>query len=195
METDRYEYEVRPVKSKKKFEMIKVKRYLKWHITTVLDHLVILNVRTTSKRTHDSPILRTMLNRLKKYGVDLAGSIFNVDRGYDGEDNYKSVFSMYMLPNIRPRINARNKGERMKYRKKPSELFNVSVYHYRGLIEGIFRAEETAHHHQLYCRFRLKNNKIRFGLIMGIGWNMGVLNRLQCAKRLEIKMTPYVISN
>lgn len=61
--------------------MIKVKRYLKWHITTVLDHLVILNVRTTSKRTHDSPILRTMLNRLKKYGVDLAGSIFNVDRG------------------------------------------------------------------------------------------------------------------
>jgi hypothetical protein len=25
-----------------------------------------------------------MLNRLKKYGVDLAGSIFNGDKGYDG---------------------------------------------------------------------------------------------------------------
>lgn len=194
METDRYEYEVRPVKSKKKFEMIKVKRYLKWHITTVLDHLVILNVRTTSKRTHDSPILRTMLNRLKKYGVDLAGSIFNVDRGYDGEDNYKSVFSMYMLPNIKPRINARNKGERMKYRKKASELFNVSVYHYRGLIEGIFGAEETEHH-QLYCRFRLKNNQKRFGVIKAIGWNMEVLNRLQCANRLGIKVGQYAISN
>ena len=195
LETDRYEYEVRPVKSKKKFEMIKVKRYLKWHITTVLDHLVILNVRTTSKRTHDSPVLRTMLNRLKKYGVDLAGSIFNADRGYDdGEDNYKSVFSMYMLPNIKPRINARNKGERMKYRKKASELFNVSVYHYRGLIEGIFGAEEIEHH-QLYCRFRLKNNQKRFGVIKAIGWNMEVLNRLQCANRLGIKVGQYAISN
>jgi hypothetical protein len=28
-----------------------------------------------------------MLNRLKKYGVDLAGSIFNGDKGYDGERN------------------------------------------------------------------------------------------------------------
>jgi hypothetical protein len=104
---------------------------------------------------------------------------------------------MNMFPNIRQRINAnRNKGKNRKYRKKASEIFNISLYHYRGLIEGIFGAEETAHHHQLYCRFRLKNNQKRFGLIMGIGWNMGVLNRLQCAKRLEIKMTtPYVISN
>ena len=104
---------------------------------------------------------------------------------------------MNMFPNIKQRINAnRNKGRNRKYRKKASEIFNLSQYHYRGLIvEGIFGAEETAHHHQLYCRFRLKNNKIRFGLIMGIGWNLCVLNRLQCAKRLEIKITPYAISN
>ena len=36
----------------------------------------------------------------------------------------------------------------------------ASIYHYRGLIEGIFGAEETKHH-QLYCRFRLKNNQKR----------------------------------
>jgi hypothetical protein len=105
---------------------------------------------------------------------------------------------MNMFPNIRQRINAnRNKGKNRKYRKKASEIFNISQYHYKGLIEGIFGAEETTHHHhhQLYCRFRLKNNKIRFGLIMGIRWNLCVLNRLQCAKRLEIKITQYVISN
>ena len=194
IETDRYDYEVRPVKKNKKFELISVKQYLKWHLIAVLDHLVILNVRTTNKNTHDSPVLRTMLNRLKKYGINLAGSIFNADSGYDGENNYKSIFMMNMFPNIKQRINARNKGKNRKYRKKASEIFNISLYHYRGLIEGIFGAEERAHH-QLYCRFRLKNNQKRFGLIMGIGWNIGVLNRLQCAKRLEIKMTPYVISN
>ena len=44
IETDRYDYEVRPVKRKKKFELIRVKQYLKWHVIDVLDHLVILNV-------------------------------------------------------------------------------------------------------------------------------------------------------
>ena len=194
IETDRYDYEVRPGKKTKKFELIRVKQYLKWHVIAVLDYLVILSVRTTNKNTHDSPVLRTMLNRLKKYGINLAGSIFNADRGYDGERNYKSIFMLNMFPNIKQRINARNKGKNMKYRQKASEIFSLSLYHYRGLIEGIFGAEETAHH-QLYCRFRLKNNQKRFGLIMGIGWNLCVLNRLQCVKRLEIKMTSYVISN
>ena len=52
IETDRYDYEVRPVKRKKKFELIRVKQYLKWHVIAVLDQLVILNVRTTNKNTH-----------------------------------------------------------------------------------------------------------------------------------------------
>jgi hypothetical protein len=68
VETDRYDYEVRLVKSKRKFEKILVKQYLKWHVTAILDHLIILSTRLTSKKTHDSPVLRTMLNRSKKYG-------------------------------------------------------------------------------------------------------------------------------
>ena len=36
-----------------------------------------------------------------------------------------------------------------------------------GLIEGIFGAEEIKRH-QSYCRFRLKNNQKRFGLIKSI---------------------------
>jgi len=39
-----------------------------------------------------------------------------------------------MLPNIKQRINARNKGKNMEYWKKASKNFNVSVYDYRGLI-------------------------------------------------------------
>jgi hypothetical protein len=38
IETDRYDYEVRPVKSEKRFEQIRVKQYLKWHVTAILDH-------------------------------------------------------------------------------------------------------------------------------------------------------------
>ena len=55
VETDRYDYEVRLVKSKRKFEKILVKQYLKWHVTAILDHLIILSTRLTSKKTHDSP--------------------------------------------------------------------------------------------------------------------------------------------
>ncbi|MGC1927888.1 MAG: hypothetical protein WA667_02855, partial [Candidatus Nitrosopolaris sp.] len=61
-------------------------------------------------------------------------------------------------------------------------------------IEGIFGAEETKHH-QLYCRFRLTNNRKRFGLIKSIGWNLEVLNTLQCANKLGLKITQYAISN
>ena len=57
VETDRYDYEVRLVKSKRKFEKILVKQYLKWHVTAILDHLIILSTRLTSKKTHDSPVL------------------------------------------------------------------------------------------------------------------------------------------
>jgi Transposase DDE domain len=73
----------------------------------MLHHLIILSARLISKKTHDSPVLRTMLNRLKKCGVDLAGSIFNADRGYDGNKNFQSVFDMY----IKQRKNARTNTE------------------------------------------------------------------------------------
>src|SRR2546423_869426 len=61
-------------------------------------------------------------------------------------------------------------------------------------FEGIIGAEETEHH-QLYCRFRLKNNQKRFGLIKALAWNLEVLNRLQCANKLGINVTQYAIPN
>jgi hypothetical protein len=105
---------------------------------------------------------------------------------------FQPIFNMEMLPNIKQRTNTKNKNK--KYRKKAAGIFNVSIYHYRGLIEGIFGAEETKHHHhQLYCKFRLKSNHKRFGLIKSIGWNLEVLNRLQCANKLGINVTTYAI--
>jgi hypothetical protein len=47
-----------------------------------------------------------MLNRLKKCGVDLAGLIFNADKGYDGERNFESLSGIYVLPNIKQITNA-----------------------------------------------------------------------------------------
>jgi hypothetical protein len=74
-----------------------------------------------------------MLDRLKKCrsGIDLTDSIFNADKGYNGEESYRLVFGMRMFPNIKQRINARNKGKN-RYRKKASKMFNTSIYHYRG---------------------------------------------------------------
>jgi hypothetical protein len=45
-----------------------------------------------------------------------------------------------VLPNIKQRTNAK-KG---KNRKKAAKIFNASIYHYIGLIEGIFGAEEAS---------------------------------------------------
>ena len=47
--------------------------------------------KTTNKNTHMrlSSTQNNVINRLKKYGINLAGSIFNADSGYDdGEKNY-----------------------------------------------------------------------------------------------------------
>jgi hypothetical protein len=68
-----------------------------------------------------------MLNRLKKCGVDLAGSIFNADRGYDNYKNFQSIFDMEMLPNIKQTTNTKNKKKNKKYRKKAADIFNVSI--------------------------------------------------------------------
>ncbi len=107
-----------------------------------------------------------MLNRLKKYRLDFAGSTFNGNRAYDGNKNFQSVFNMNMLPNIKQRKNSKNKNsssKKNKYRKKAGKIFNASIYRYRGLIEGIFGAEETKHHQSsaiLHIQIKEQSEKI-----------------------------------
>jgi len=190
--TDIYRHEMRPVKNRHEFEQIKIRQHLKWHITAVLDHLVILSSRITTKKTHDSPILKTMLNRMKRIGIDLRGCIFDADKGYDSDDRCGQIFEMEMFPNISQRKNATNRNKR--FRRQAAKLFDVDVYRYRGLIEGIFGAEESEHH-QLYCRLKKRQNQQRWGQIKSIGWNLEVLNRLQCANSLRIEVKGYVNVN
>jgi hypothetical protein len=111
--------------------------------------MVILASSITCSRAHDSPVLRKMLKRVKDVFV-LNGSTMNADGAYDGEANYRLLYSMNIHPNIRQREGSVNKV--LRYRKKASKEFDLGIYHYRGLIEGIFGAEEKADH-QLHCRY------------------------------------------
>ena len=62
------------------------------------------------------------------------------DGAYDGEPNFETLYGMNIQPNIRQREGSVNKI--FRYSKKASKEFDAEVYHYRGLIEGIFGAEE-----------------------------------------------------
>ena len=175
----------------KEFEKVRVRRFLKWHIIAILDCMIILACSITSSKRHDSPVLRRMLKQVKNT-FDLHGAIMNADGAYDAEENFEVLYSMNIHPNIRQREGSVNKI--LRYRKKASKEFDVDVYHYRGLIEGIFGAEEKADH-QLHCRYIIKKNQKRFGVIKAIGWNATALNRLQCANILGIQVLPYAVAN
>ena len=188
METDRYETVERPNKKKGIiFEEVRKRIYLKYHILAILDYLIILRATITSERRNDSPVLRSLLLKFKK----MKGSIFNADKGYDAEANFKRIFELLMIPNIKQReLQKGPKGvghKRLRYRSKAKKMFDEGIYHYSGMIEAIFGAEETDNHN-LNTRFRIDENRERWGKILAIGWDLKVLNRLRSAKRLGIEI-------
>ncbi len=194
VETDRYEEVVRPNKKERRFEKVRRLFYLKYHIVAILDHLIILRARVTSYRANDSPVLRSMLRRFPS----LPGSIFNADRGFDAEANFKRVYELLMHPNIKQI--ARQKGprgrghKRLHNRSRAAKEFDQSLYRWRGMIEAIFGAEESDEH-SLRTRFRKDENRERWGVILAMGWNLKVLNRLRCRKMLEMEVTSIIRAN
>jgi len=72
---------------------------------------------------------------------------------------------------------------------KASKEFDEQTYHYRGLIEAIFGAEESDNH-KLQTRFRIKEHQEKWGQILAIGWNLKTLNRIRCTKQLKITPKP-----
>ena len=130
------QHPVEPSKNRPGFVQKRIKKYLKWHITAILDYKIILTCRITSGSTNDSPVLRTMLRRMKKLGMSCRDSIFCADRGYDSDESCKMIFGMGMIPNIKQRWGATNRGK--PFRRRAAALFDESIYRYRGLIEGIF---------------------------------------------------------
>ena len=95
---------------------------------------------------------------------------------------------MGMKANIKQRKNAKSLDK--PYRKKAAAEFDPEEYGLRGMIEGVYGAEETRGH-RLHCRFRRDDNKLRFGMGRAIGFNLGVLNRLRCANKKKIPLPSY----
>jgi hypothetical protein len=88
---------VRPNKKKGIFEEVRRQISLKYHIVAILDYLIILRAKVTSERRNDSAVLRSLLKKFQK----MKGSIFNADRGYDADVNFKRIFELLMIPNIK----------------------------------------------------------------------------------------------
>ena len=78
-----------------------------------------------------------------------------------------------------------------KYRNRAAKEFDQSVYRWRGMIEAIFGAEESDEHN-LRTRFRTEENRERWGIILAMGWNLKVLNRLRCRKMLGMEVASIV---
>ena len=50
---------------------------------------------------------------------------------------------MGMTPNIKQKVNTRSRGK--EFRTKAARIFDHAAYKRRGMIEGIFGAEEAEH--------------------------------------------------
>jgi hypothetical protein len=154
---------------------------LKWHVTAILDYNIILTAKITDGDVNDSRIGGLMLQRLPR----MEGSIFDADRGYDSNRNCMLAYGRGMKPNIKQRkTGGANRG--LGFRRKAALEFDVEIYHFRGLVEGVFGALEVER--GLETRCRLKRTQRRWGLALAIGHNLGVLNRLRVARQLDVEL-------
>ena len=187
-ETTRYADVERPDANKRDFVEKPQRIYWKYHITAILGLQIILAAFATPGSVSDMTMLPAMLAEIKRRGFDFAGCVFDCDKGYDSDYNCGLIFEMGMTPNIKQRRNAVSRGK--PHRKKAAGLFDGEEYKERSLIEGVFGAEETRRH-QLHCRFVRNDNRRRFAKGRAISWNIRVLNRFECARRLNIPIPSY----
>ena len=154
----------------------------------ILGYQIILAAYTTANSVADTEMLKPMLDDLRRQAYDLIGRRLNADRGYDSDANCRAVFEAGMVPNIKQRENAVSRGK--PHRKKAAKIYDSEEYKKRGMCEGIFWAEETRGH-RLHCRFRLEENRVRFGKALALAWNIRVYWRLREANRLGLPLPPY----
>ena len=188
VETTRYEAVTRPNKKEMDFVETLQKQYLKYHITAILGLQIILTAFTTASNVNDTTMLPVMLDMMRRQELDLSGHFFDGDKGYDSDENCEMLFEMGFIPNIKQRKDAVNRGK--PSRSKAARLFDQDEYRNRGMIEGVFGAEETKRH-QLHCRFIREDNRLRFAKIRAIAWNIKVINRFECDSKLRIPIPTY----
>jgi len=143
VKTDRYQtVELKMQKTRKLIN-------LKWHVTAILDYNIILTAKITSGKANDSRVGGSMLEHLPR----MEGSIFDADRGYDSNRNCMRAYQKGMKPNMKQReTGGANRG--LRFRKKAALEFDVEVYHFRGLVEGIFGALEVERGLETRCRLK-----------------------------------------
>jgi hypothetical protein len=93
---------------------------------------------------------------VKKAGINIAGSIFSLDSGYDSVSNRKHIFNLKMKPNIKE--NKRNRKNKKRGRKR---LYCESIYRERfSTVERVFAWEDKFK--RLLIRFE-RNSINHFG--------------------------------
>ena len=144
VETTRYEDIEEPYKKERNFVEMRQKTYWKYHITAILGLQIVLATFATPGNVNDVTMLPVMLAEIKRRGFDFSGNVFDADRGYDADYNFKDLFWMGMTPNIKQRKDAVSRGK--PSRKKAAGLFDLHEYKTRALVEGIFggRGEPAA---------------------------------------------------
>ena len=141
METIRYRMVEMPNKKERDFVVTHQKIYWKYHIAAILELCIILVAVGTPGSASDSIKPPTMLHKIGRHGFDVSGRFFNADRRCDSDGNCKKLFWMSMIPNIKQRKDAKNRDK--PNRRRAAEMFDGVVYHLRGMIYGVFGAEET----------------------------------------------------
>jgi len=156
---------------------------VKYHVIAILDYNIILSAKVTSKYAGDSPTFRQLFRPLPQ----MEGSVFVADKAYDSDLNCMLVYEKGMKPNIKQReTEGTNRG--LRFRRKAGKEFDEALYHFRGLVEGIFGAQETENGLRTRCRLRRMQRK--WGLALSVGHNLAVCNRLKCARQLSIELKP-----
>ena len=192
METTGYETVERPNKKERGFVVTRQKTYRKYRIAAMPGPCIILAAVGTPGGVDDSIKLPATLRKIRRHGFGPSGRFFNADGGCDSDGNCEELFWMGMIPNIKQRKDAENRDK--PNRRKAAEMFDGVVYHLRGMIEGVFGAEETRRH-QLQRGFVRDDNRRRFAQGRAIAWNIRVLNRFQCANRLNIPIPSYGVTH
>ncbi len=132
METTGYEYARRPNREERDFVETRQKTYRKYHITAI-SGLQIVPAALTAPDNNDTTVFPAMPAEIRHRGFDFTG---NLDGGCGSDYNYEPLSWMGMIPNIRQRKDAVNRGR--SHGRRAAGLFGDSGYGKRAPIGGIF---------------------------------------------------------
>ena len=133
----------------------KKKGYVKLHIAIDVKTKQIIDFKITDEIVHDSKVLRSLVNSARKK-VKIKKIL--ADSGYDTRENYQFLFSKGIYPGIKPRNNAKPKGEGIRafvvqaYREDATLWKREVGYGKRAIAESFFSAFKRLYGEALMAR-------------------------------------------